>query len=293
MIYEKSFFSQVFDILNHIFLIILALLCVIPFVHILAVAFSATAPSMGGMVTFWPVGFNWENFDKILSARAFQSSFMISLQRVIMGTALNMTILVLTAYPLAKTAQEFKGRAVFMWIFLFAMLFNGGLIPTFLVVRGLGLMDKIWALILPGGIQIFSLFLMMNFFREVPRELEEAALIDGASHWQILLKVYLPISLPALATLTLFAAVGHWNAWFDGAIYMTKADNYPLQTFLRTVVVQLDLSRLGIDPNALAQLSNRSVKAAQIFVTILPILFVYPFLQRYFITGLKLGAVKG
>jgi putative aldouronate transport system permease protein len=204
-----------------------------------------------------------------------------------------MTLLVLSAYPLSKSTQEFKGRNIFMWIFLFAMLFSGGLIPTFLVVRGLGLMDKIWALILPGALQIWSLFLMMNFFREVPKEMEEAAVIDGANHFQILWNVFLPISLPALATLTLFAAVGHWNAWFDGAIYMTRAENYPLQTFLRTVVVQLDMSRLGIDPFALAQLSNRSLKSAQIFVTILPILVVYPLLQRYFITGLKLGAVKG
>ena len=152
-------------------------------------------------------------------------------------------------------------------------------------------MDKIWALILPGALQIFSLFLMMNFFREVPRELEEAA-IDGASYFQILWSVYLPISLPAIATLTLFAAVGHWNAWFDGAIYMTKAENYPLQTFLRTVVVQLDLSCWGWI-RAIFRRSNRSLKAAQIFVTIIPILVVYPLLQRYFISGIKLGAVKG
>jgi putative aldouronate transport system permease protein len=180
-----------------------------------------------------------------------------------------------------------------MWIFLFALLFSGGLIPTFLIVRGLGLMDSIWALVLPGALQIFSLFLLMNFFREVPRELEEAAIIDGANHWQILVHIFLPISLPALATLTLFAAVGHWNAWFDGAIYMTRAEYYPLQTFLRTIVVQLDLSRLGVDPRDLETLSNRSIKAAQIMVTIVPILVVYPLLQRYFISGIKLGAVKG
>lgn len=293
MVYEKNFLNRLFDIVNIIFLVVLAVLCLVPFIHILAVSLSSTNASMGGFVWFWPIGFNLENFKKILGAAAFQSSFMISIERTLVGTALNMTILVLTAYPLSKSTHEFKGRNVFMWIFLFAMLFNGGLIPTFLVVRGLKLMDSIWALILPGGLQIWSLFLLMNFFREVPRELEEAAVIDGASQWQILFSIFLPISLPALATLTLFAAVGHWNAWFDGAIYMTRAEFYPLQTFLRTVVVQLDITRLGIDPKDLAQLSNRSLKAAQIFVTILPILVVYPFLQRYFVTGIKLGAVKG
>lgn len=293
MIQEKSILSRVFDIGNYVLLATLSALCLLPFVHILAVSLSATAPSMGGFVTFWPIGFNLENYGKILGASAFQNSFLISVERTAIGTAINMTLLVLLAYPLSKNTHEFKGRNIFMSFFLFAMLFSGGLIPTFLVVRALGLMDKIWALILPGALQIWSLFLMMNFFREVPKELEEAAIIDGANHFQILLNVFLPISLPALATLTLFAAVGHWNAWFDGAIYMTRAEHYPLQTFLRTVVVQLDMSRLGINPKDLAQLSNRSLKDAQIFVTILPILFVYPFLQRYFISGLKLGAVKG
>uniref|UniRef100_A0A7C4PM08 Carbohydrate ABC transporter permease n=1 Tax=Anaerolinea thermolimosa TaxID=229919 RepID=A0A7C4PM08_9CHLR len=293
MISEKKWTDRLFDLFTYVLLIFLALMCIAPFLHILAVSLSATAPSMGGFVKFWPIGFNLENYRKILGAPAFQSSFLISLERTLLGTSINMLVLILAAYPLSKTSQEFKGRNVFMWVFLFAMLFNGGLIPTFLVVRGLGLMDTIWALVLPGALQIFSLFLMMNFFRDVPKELEEAAVIDGANHWQILYNVYLPISLPALATLTLFAAVGHWNAWFDGAIYMTRAENYPLQTFLRTVVVQLDLSRLMVDPNALAQLSNRSLKAAQIFVTIFPILLVYPFLQRYFITGIKLGAIKG
>jgi putative aldouronate transport system permease protein len=293
MIYERNIWNRLFDIGNYIFMVLLCLVCVLPFIHILAVSLSENAPSMGGFVTFWPIGFNLENYKKILGADAFQSSFLISIERTLLGTAINMTLLVLAAYPLSKTAQEFKGRTIFMWIFLFAMLFNGGLIPTFLIVRGLGLMDTIWALVLPGGIQVFSLFLMMNFFREVPKELEEAAIIDGASYWKILLNIFLPISLPALATLTLFAAVGHWNAWFDGAIYMTHSENYPLQTFLRTIVVQLDLSRLGIDPRDLSQLSNRSLKAAQIFVTIVPILVVYPFLQRYFIAGIKLGAIKG
>lgn len=293
MIEEKNWLSRFFDVANHVVLVLIACLCILPLIHIIAVSFSSTAPSMGGFVTFWPIGSTMENYNRVIGAQAFHQSFLISLERTIIGTAINLTLIVLTAYPLSKSPQEFKGRTIFLWIFLFAMMFNGGLIPTFLVVRKLGLIDSIWSLILPGAVQIWSIFLMMNFFRDLPKEIEEAALIDGASHWQILYYIFLPLSLPALATLALFSAVGHWNAWFDGAIYMTKAENYPLQTFLRTIVVQLDLSRLGVDPRDLAQLSNRSVKAAQIIVTIIPILLIYPFLQRYFISGIRLGSVKG
>jgi putative aldouronate transport system permease protein len=151
----------------------------------------------------------------------------------------------------------------------------------------------VWALVLPGAVPIWNVILMMNFFREVPKELEEAAIIDGASHWTILYYVYLPLSLPALATLTLFAAVRHWNSWFDGLILMTDNTKYPLQTFLRTVVVELDMSQLSLDPRDVYELSNRSARAATIFVSTIPILIVYPFLQRYFIAGIRLGAVKG
>jgi putative aldouronate transport system permease protein len=173
------------------------------------------------------------------------------------------------------------------------MLFGGGLIPWFLVIRKLKLLNKLWALVLPTAVPIWNVILMMNFFRDVPKELEEAAVIDGASHWKILSYVYLPLSLPSLATLTLFAAVRHWNAWFDGMILMTDNMKYPMQTFLRTVVVELDLSMLELDAQDLYELSNRSARAATIFVSTVPILIVYPFLQRYFVSGIRLGAVKG
>ena len=172
------------------------------------------------------------------------------------------------------------------------MLFDGGLIPSFLVVRSLGLLNTLGALVLPNAVPIFSVILMMNFFRDVPKELEESALIDGASHWKVLWYIYIPMSLPAIATLTLFASVNHWNAWFDGLIYMTDTANYPMQTFLRSVVVELDLTKVGINPQDLQRLSDRAIRGAQIVVATVPILIVYPFLQRYFIAGIKLGAVK-
>lgn len=293
MVESQSFATRVFRVGVHAILILGALLCLVPMVHLLALSFSDRAASDGGFVTIWPIGFTTVSYEKVLQAGAFFNAFFISVNRTVLGTAINMALTVLTAYPLSKTSAEFKGRAVFMWALLFAMLFSGGLIPWFLVIRNLGMLDTLWALVIPGALPIWNVIIMMNFLREIPRELEEAAVIDGANHWQVLYHVYLPLSGAALATLTLFAAVGHWNAWFDGLVLMTHASNYPLQTFLRTVVVNLDLTQVLRDPSDFTLFSDKSIRAAQILVTTLPILVVYPFLQRYFIAGIRLGAVKG
>jgi putative aldouronate transport system permease protein len=293
MIEENSFGSRLFDVVNHALLLLFGVICLAPLVHVFAVSLSNAAASMGGFVTFWPIGFTTRNYYEILTAPPVYSAFRVSVERTVLGTTLAMFLTVITAYPLSKSARDFKGRDVFMWIVLFAMLFSGGLIPWFLTIRQLGLINKIWALVLPGAVPVWNVILMMNFFRDVPKELEEAAIIDGASHWRILYDVYLPLSLPALATLTLFSAVGHWNAWFDGMILMTDNLKYPLQTFLRTVVVDVNIQVLNLDAENLIEISNRSARAATIFVTTVPILLLYPFLQRYFVSGIKIGAIKG
>ncbi len=294
MVGEKTWGSRLFDVANHIFLILFAAACLLPMIHILAVSLSNRAASVGGFVTVWPIGFTTANYQKIFASGAIYQAALISVQRTVIGTALNLLLTVLTAYPLSKTAQAWKGRNVFMWIVVFSMLFGGGLIPWFLVIRSLGLLNKIWALILPGALPVWNVILTMNFFRDIPKELEEAAIIDGASHWRILSDVYVPISVPVLATMTLFSAVGHWNSWFDGMVLMSKTTMYPLQTFLRSVVVTMNMSvLLTIDPKTMYQLSDRSARAATILISTIPILLVYPFVQRYFIVGIKLGAVKG
>ena len=292
MIHDNNWFSRLFDGVNYFFLTAFAVLCLLPLVHILAVSLSGRAPAAGGFVSFWPIDFTLENYEKVMGSRTFVRSFLISVLRVLTGTSLNMTLIILTAYPLSKSPRVFKGRTIFIWFFVFAMLFDGGLIPSFLVVHSLGLLNTLGALIFPNAVPIFSVILMMNFFRDVPKELEESALIDGASHWKVLWYIYIPMSLPAIATLTLFSTVNHWNAWFDGLIYMSDSANYPMQTFLRTVVVELDLTKVGINPQDLQRLSDRAIRGAQIVVATVPILVVYPFLQRYFIAGIKLGAVK-
>ncbi len=293
MVLEKSWSSRLFNIAIYFVLGLIGLLCLLPLLHLVAVSLSNRSASVGGFVTLWPVGLTLFNYHEILLAGPVYRALFVTIERVVLGTAINMALTVLAAYPLSKSAQEFKGRNWFMWILLIALLFNGGLIPWFLAIRSLGLLNSIWALVLHDALPIWNVILLMNFFRELPRELEEAAIIDGASYWDTLFHVYLPLSVPALATLTLFAAVGHWNAWFDGMVLMTKNENYPIMTFLRTVVIDLNLQVLSVNPEDLYNLSDRSIRAATIVVATLPILMVYPFLQRYFIHGIRLGAIKG
>jgi len=294
MVEERNWGSRLFDVANHIFLVLFGFACLFPILHVAAVSFSDRAASVGGFVTVWPIRFTTSNYEKIFHAGTIYQAAWISVQRTVLGTLINLLLTVITAYPLSKTPQAFKGRTILMWVVVFAMLFNGGVIPWFLVIRNLGLINKIWALILPGALPIWNVILMMNFFRDVPKELEEAAIIDGANHWRILWSVFVPISVPALATMTLFSAVGHWNAWFDGMILMSKSVMYPLQTFLRSVIVASNLQAVfTLDPKELYELSDRSARGATILISTIPILLVYPFVQRYFIVGIRLGAVKG
>ncbi|MXY92875.1 MAG: carbohydrate ABC transporter permease [Caldilineaceae bacterium SB0670_bin_27] len=290
---RRGFGSRVFDIFNHTFLLVLGLSCIIPLIHLLALSFSDRAAATGGLVTLWPVRPTPITYEKVLEAGVFLNAFWISVIRTAVGTTLQMILIVLISFPLSKSKEEMPFRNIIMGSVVFAYLFNGGLIPWFLVIRKLGMLNTIWALIIPQALPLWNVILMMNFFRRVPKELEEASIIDGATYWQILLHVYLPISVPALATLTLFGAVGHWNAWFDGMILIADRDLIPLQTFLRTVVVKMDMNEFMRNPEDFDMFSDRSLRAAQTLVTVVPILVVYPFLQRYFVSGITLGALKG
>jgi putative aldouronate transport system permease protein len=282
------------NILNIGILTLLALLCLFPIVHIMALSFSNATAAASGKVVIWPVDFTTQSYQFVLENPAFLKSFMVSLLRVLVGTPVNMILTILVAYPLSRTKAEFRARDFFAWFFIITVLFSGGLIPWYMVINQTGLIDSFWALIIPGALPVFNVILLANSFRSVPKELEEAAAMDGAGHWTILFKVLLPLSLPVLATVTLFVAVGHWNAWFDGLILMNSPDNYPLQSYLQTVVVNPNPRMLTErDLDLLKIISNRTTRAAQIFIAMIPILVVYPFLQRYFTSGIKLGSVKG
>ncbi len=282
------------NLLNLAVLALLGLLCAFPIVHTLALSFSSASAAASGRVAIWPVEFTTQAYQFVLENPAFIKSFGISIARVLVGAPLNMLLTILVAYPLSRSKAEFRARDFFAWFFLLTVLFSGGLIPWYMVIRQTGLIDKFWALIIPGALPVFNVILLANSFRSIPKELEEAAAMDGAGHWTILFRVLLPLSWPILATLTLFVTVAHWNSWFDGLILMNSPDKYPLQSYLQTVVINPDPRMLTERDLALLQLiSNRTTRAAQIFIAMVPILLVYPFLQRYFTAGVKLGAIKG
>lgn len=290
--YYKSNGYKMFSIFNYILLTVISISCVLPLVHILAVSFSGSAPANSNMVGLVPIDFNLDAYAKTLNNENFHNALWMGVKRTVLGTVVGMCVMLLAAYALSKDSHGFNSRKYYTWFFLFTMLFNGGIVPTYMLIRELDLMNSIWALILPVAVNVFNMVLMMNFFRAVPKELEEASLIDGAGHFRTLWSIYLPISLPALATISLFTMVFHWNSWFDGLLYISDYRKYPLSTFLQTIIVQQDFNKVNLDVNELKSISQRTVKAAQIFIGTLPILLVYPFLQKYFVKGIILGAVK-
>ncbi|KJE27565.1 binding--dependent transport system inner membrane component family protein [Geobacillus kaustophilus] len=291
--YQKSLSYKLFTVFNYTLLTIIAVLCLLPLIHILAVSFSGSAAATANLVGLWPVDFTLDAYEKTIGNENFLRSLWNSFLRVVLGTVISMGVMLCAAYPLSKSDDAFRGRKLYMWIFVFTMLFHGGLVPTYMVVTKLGLTDTIWALILPPAVSAFNLILLVNFFRtSVPKSLEEAALMDGANHFKIFWKIYLPISVPAIATISLFTMVFHWNSWFDGLIYMSDVKHYPLSTFLQTIIVQQDFTKMSVDAETLKNLSERTVKAAQIFIAALPMLIVYPFVQKFFVKGIVLGAEK-
>lgn len=282
-------------ILIYVFLTVTTITCLIPILNQLAISFSSSSAVATGTVFLLPKEITLQSYRYMAGKPAFFRSLIVSLERCALAVPLNMIVTILAAYPLSRQNQDFKARRYYVWYFVVPMLFSGGLIPTYMVVRDTGLLNSIWALILPYGINVFHCILTVNFFRGIPREMEEAALIDGAGHVRLLRSIILPVSAPVLATVALFYIVNHWNSWFDGLIYMNSPENYPLQTYLQTVVVSKNLMTMESlrDVRQISNISDRTGKAAQVFLAALPILMVYPFLQKYFTAGMVMGSVKG
>ena len=238
---EKIF--QVFDILLVAFL---ALICFLPLMNVVALSFSDKASTAAGKVTFWPVHFQLTAYEQIFKNKYFLSSLMISVLRVLIGVPLQMFFVVMGAYPLSLSNKQLKGRDFFVWFFFFTNLFGGGMIPTYIQMKNLHLLNNIWILVINGGLfSVGNCLLMMNFIRRLPRSLFEAAEIDGAGHMTILFKICLPLSMASIATLMLFSGVGLWNEWFSATIYLSDASMYPLQTRLREMIINTDFSKMS------------------------------------------------
>ncbi|HEY5562100.1 MAG TPA: carbohydrate ABC transporter permease [Clostridiaceae bacterium] len=287
---------RTFQLINYIFMTMVAFLCLVPMINVLSTSLSSSSAAAAGEIKLLPVGFNLYAYKFVASNTAFWHSMWISIERVIIGSIINVVLCIMTAYPLSKSSKEFKGRTIYTWYIFVTMLFGGGLIPGYLIVSWTHLLNTIWALIIPGAVSAWNVILMLNFFRQLPKELQEAACIDGAGQWTILWKVVVPISKPVIATIALFCMVGHWNDWFGGYLFMNSPKNYPLQTYLFSLLSMDPTKMPGIPQNVMNEISKvngKTLRSAQIFLAAFPILCVYPFLQKYFTKGIVLGSVKG
>lgn len=293
MILNRSKGAKVFDVFNYILMFILAFSCLYPLWFALCLSLSDKAAANSGMVTVYPINFNFSSYQEIMRDMKFFNSFWISIQRTVLGTVVTMLVLIMMAYPLSKSTRDFKPRNVIMWIVLFCMVFNGGTVPWYITVQNYGLIDNIWGLVLAGSLPVFNLILVINFFRGLPADLEEAAVVDGAGPWRILFQIVVPCSVPVLATIVLFTGVYHWNEFFQGLVLTSGEAHYPLQTYIKQMVVNIQTTNLTKDQiEQMNKLSNKSLDAAKVFIAMIPMLVVYPFVQKYFVTGIMLGAVK-
>lgn len=269
-----------------------SVICLVPILHLAAVSLSSNAAILSNKVTVFPVEWSTMAYQAVLKDAKMISSLFFTILLVAVFTGVCMIMTICAAYPLTK--KRLKGRDFFLLVIVFTMFFSGGLIPEYLLVKTLKLTNTIWALVLPGMINAFYLIILKSFFSSIPEELEESARMDGSSHFGTLFRIVLPLSLPVLATLSLFYAVGRWNGFMDALFYITDQDLYPIQLKLYQLVIsnQMSDSTATEGMNATAPIPE-SLKAASIMFATIPILLVYPWLQRYFISGIMIGAVKG
>lgn len=284
--------NRIFNTVNVILIVIAMVLCLAPFIHIIAISLSSNRAIGSGEVSFFPKELSWEAYGKVFADGSMIRSLIYTIWLTVLSTVLSMVMTIAAAYPLAKS--NLRGRKWLMLIIVVTMFFSGGIIPEYILIKNLHLLDSTWGLILPGLISPFYMIILITFFRGIPESLEEAAGIDGSSHFGTLIRIILPLSLPVMATLSLFYAVGRWNGFQDALMYITKPELYPLQLKLYQMIQQNQITELMQNEGIGAvQVLPESLKAASVIFSTLPILLVYPWLQRYFISGVMVGAVKG
>jgi putative aldouronate transport system permease protein len=288
----KKTSGSVIDWGIYLFLILFALFTIVPFLYIVMGSFAATQEFLRREFVFFPRTFSLEGYRYIFSTGVVYRGLMVSVFVTLAGTLVNLAFTIMMAYPLAR--KHLQGRKTILFLVVFTMLFSGGIIPTFLVVKNIGMLNTYWALIIPGAISAFYLIILKNFFQQMPDGIEESAKIDGCNDIQILALLVLPLSMPAIATFTLFYAVGNWNAFFSAVLYINDSQKWPIQVLLRQIVI---LANGGFGDssgfNESFVIPAQAVKMGVIVVSTLPILIFYPFLQKHFAKGILLGSVKG
>lgn len=298
MVKDNSLSSKILDIVIYVSLILLMIITLYPIIYIFSVSVSSTTAYESGRVVFLPVEFNLEAYKVILKAGTIPRSFVNSVIYTLLYTVVSLFMTTTMAYPLSRSKDRVAFKGFFSKLVIFTMFFNAGIIPNYLVVKGLGLMDSMWALILPSAISTYNLVVMRSFFEGIPDDLEEAAFIDGANEITIFWKIMLPLSKAALATVGLFYGVYMWNSWFNAMLYLQSDTKFPLQLIIRQIIMQnqmaAELAAMG-DTSMLTEQTTNSVslKYATLFLSILPMLAVYPFIQKYFVKGVMVGSVKG
>ena len=283
---------KIFRILNVIIMLLIVAVTLYPFLYVLAQSLSSEKYIYAGQVNIIPKGFTFKTYQIVMQEKDFWTGYKNTIIYTLLGTAISLFMTTILAYPLSK--KRLKGKSFFLAFTVFTMFFNGGIIPNYVIVKGLGMRNTIWAVLVPGAISTYNMIIMKTFFQGLPDELEEAASVDGMNTFQILLKIILPLSKPIMATMALFYAVGSWNSWFGAFLYFDNKQLFPVTLYLRNIVAGAQQTSVssGSSSDDLAQIAA-TVKSATIILTVLPILCVYPFIQKYFVTGVMIGSVKG
>jgi putative aldouronate transport system permease protein len=293
---KKPTDGKLFDVGVYMISIFIFIMVLYPLIFVVSASFSDPSKVMNGEIWLLPKGFTFDAYIEIFKNEEVWRGYRNTIFYTVVGTVINLFLTTLAAYPLSR--RDLPGRNIFMFLITFTMFFHGGLIPTYLVVKGLGMVDTFWALVIPNAIATYNLIVMRTYFQtSIPWELQEAALIDGCSNTRLLLKIILPLSKPIIAVMVLFYAVMHWNAFFNALIYLRDEELYPLQLILREILImnQTSLSddasiQFGMDEKLLLA---ESIKYALIIVASVPILIMYPFVQRHFVKGVMIGSIKG
>ncbi|MBE9913518.1 carbohydrate ABC transporter permease [Paenibacillus donghaensis] len=287
--------DRVFNALIYIILGLVTIIVLYPLVFVFSASISDPQTVLRGEMLLWPKGINLNSYAKIFQNKDILSGFSNTLLYTSVGTLINLGMTIIAAYPLSR--KDFVGRNWFMGLFVFTMFFGGGLIPTYLLIKDLGMLNSFWVMIIPNAVSIWNIIIMRTFFQQsIPYELQEAATIDGCSNIQILNRIILPLSMPIIAVMILFYAVGHWNAFFNALLYLSDKDKFPLQLILREILIQgqtSDMVKMSTESAIKQQREVEGIKYAVLVVANIPVLILYPFLQRYFVKGVMIGAIKG